>query len=588
MDDYENHKTYILGISCFYHDSAAVLLCDGEVIAAAQEERFTRIKHDESFPSRATDFCLQQAGISVEELDYVIFYDKPLLKFERILQTYIVTWPLSFLSFLKAIPIWLKTKLWIKQTIEKELNYSGPVLFSEHHTSHAASSFFSSVFKEATVITIDGVGEWETTTIGCGNNGNFAIKESIHFPDSLGLLYSALTYYLGFKVNSGEYKVMGLAPYGDPKKYYNQMKKLIKLHEDGSFSLDQKYFSYMHGLKMTSSAFNKLFGGKPRNPETEVTQKEKDIAASLQMVLEEAVLGIVRHAHDKYPSDNLCLAGGVALNCVANEKVLKLGPFTNVYIQPASGDAGGALGAAQYLWHTVLGNAKKNTSSDVYLGPEFSDQEILSTLQDTGVRFNKVEESQTADETAKLLSLDYVIGWFQGRMEFGPRALGNRSIIADARNKQNWQRVNLKIKFRESFRPFAPSVLEGRSIDYFDLDTSSPFMLLTAPVKNGKVPAVTHVDGSARLQTVSREQNKKYYELISAFDNITGCPVIINTSFNVRGEPIVCTPEDAIKCFLNTDMDYLVLGNYLISKKDNLHLVDGGVRDEYLEKFELD
>ena len=567
--DYKKAK-YILGISCFYHDSAATLLKNGEVVAAAQEERFTRKKHDDSFPKNAIDYCLHEAQIKIDDLDYVIFYDKPLLKFERILETFITSWPKSFLSFLKAMPVWLKSKLWIKQIIQKRLNYNGPILFSKHHTSHAASAFYVSPFNEATVVTIDGVGEWETTTIGYGHGSDLSISKCINFPDSLGLFYSALTYYLGFKVNGGEYKAMGLAPYGNPEKYYDKVKKLIQLHDDGSYSLNQKYFAYTYGQTMTNANFDKLFDGKPRKPESPLTQKEKDIAASMQCVLEEAVLNIIKHAYRIHPSDNLCLAGGVALNCVANEKILKNSQFKNVFIQPAAGDAGGALGAALYLWHAILKNPKENEMKNAFLGPSFSNEEIERSLKKMQIPFLKKSQDEIIEIAALLLAKNHVIGWFQGRMEYGPRALGNRSILADPRDKKNWQRVNLKVKFRESFRPFAPSVLEDRSHEYFDGSCPNRFMLITAPVKRPDIPAVTHVNNSARLQTVNRDENKKYYDLIQRFENFTNCPVVINTSFNVRGEPIVCTPTDAIKCFLNTDIDYLFMENYMVSKNSRV------------------
>lgn len=584
----QDADVYLLGISCFYHDSAAVLLKNGIIIAAAQEERFTRIKHDESLPKKAVAYCLKEAGISINDVESIIFYDKPLLKFERIVYSYIHTWPKGLSSFLKAIPLWLKEKLWTKQTIQKELCYNGKILFSEHHYSHAASAYYPSPFDEATVVTVDGVGEWETTTIGYGTGSDLHITEAIHFPDSLGLLYSAVTYYLGFKVNSAEYKVMGLAPYGNAKIYEQPVRRLIQIFDDGSFHLNSKYFAYGYGLHMTSHSFHQLFGGPPRSPTAPLTQKEKDIAASVQLVLEEALLKLVNHAYHVHPSENLCLSGGVALNCVANEKILKQSPFKHLFIQPASGDAGGALGAALYTWHTILKHPKRMELTHVYFGPSYSDEEIEQALKESGLVFTKRDEEDALKETAKRLSENHVIGWFQGRMEFGPRALGNRSILADARRKENWQRVNLKIKFRESFRPFAPSVLENRSSDYFDLDCPSPYMLLTAPVKSSTLPAVTHVDGSARLQTVNRRQNQKYYRLIEEFGRLTGCPVLINTSFNVRGEPIVCSPQNAIECFLHTDMDDLIIGSYIVSKKENDRTVNQKKQQAYLEQFELD
>lgn len=578
----------ILGISFDFHDAAAALLRDGQLMAAAQEERFTRKKHDEGFPVNAIAYCLREAGITIADVDAVVYYEKPILKFDRLLETYIRTWPRGLRSFLKAIPVWMKSKLWVKQTIQKTLNYHGPVFFNEHHLSHAASAFYSSGFDEATVVTIDGVGEWETTTIGHGHGSELVITQSIHFPDSLGLLYSALTYYLGFKVNSAEYKVMGLAPYGNPEPYDVAMRKLIHINPDGSYRLDQRYFAYTHGLTMTNKQFNQLFGGPPRKPESPLTQREKNIAASLQRVLEEAVLAIVDRAYALHPSENLCLAGGVALNCVTNEKILKRSKFKHIFIQPASGDAGSALGCALYFHHAVLKQPRTFTMAQAYWGPMFGDEEVARVLTDRGVMFERLDPVATVDTAARLIANNHVVGWFQGRMEFGPRALGNRSILADPRQKENWQRVNLKIKFRESFRPFAPAIIEERSQEYFDNATPSPYMLLTAQSTTDSIPAVTHVDGSARLQTVSHEQNPRFHDLLTAFDRLTGCPILINTSFNVRGEPIVCTPMDALTCFLNTDMDDLVMGNIHVSKKANRHLVVSTSQQRYLETFVLD
>lgn len=578
----------ILGISCYFHDSAAALLKDGDLVAAAQEERFTREKHDERFPVNAIQYCLKEAWISMDQVDYVVFYEKPIIKFDRLIEMYVRTWPNGWKSFLKAIPIWMKSKLWIKQTIQKELGYNGPILFSEHHLSHAASAFYPSPFQEATVVTIDGVGEWETTTIGYGKGTETTITESIHFPDSLGLLYSALTYYLGFKVNSAEYKVMGLAPYGDPSVYESAMRQLVHIHPNGSYSLDHRYFAYSYGLTMTNNRFNRLFGAPPRQPESPLTQREKDIAASLQKILEEAVLAIIDRAYQKHPCENLCLAGGVALNCVANEKILKRSKFKNFFIQPASGDAGGALGCALYLEHAVLKQPRKFEMKHAYWGPSFTQEEIKNVLDAQKTVYHVYEDGELIENTAQLIADNHVVGWFQGRMEFGPRALGNRSILADARQKENWQRVNLKIKFRESFRPFAPTVLEDKSHLYFDNPTPSPYMLLTAQTKTDEVPAVTHVDKSARLQTINREQNPLYYDLIDAFGKLTGSYVIINTSFNVRGEPIVCTPQDALSCFLHTDIDDLILSNIHLRKSENMHLVDDASRGRYLKTFKLD
>jgi len=579
----------ILGLSFFYHDSAACLVVDGKVVAAAQEERFTRKKHDDSFPINAIKYCLDFENLTIKDINSIVFYDKPILKFERLLRSYIKTWPKGLRSFLMAMQVWIKNKLWIEHKIRKQLNYSGEIYFTEHHYSHAASAYYTSDFDEAVVITMDGVGEWDTTTFGYGKDNKLFLSHNIKFPHSLGLLYSALTYYLGFRVNSAEYKVMGLAPYGNPDVYYDKFRELIDIKEDGSFKLNMKYFSYEYGLTMTNHRFNKLFGGLPRKVESDLTQKEKDIAAALQKITEEIVLKITAYAKRLHPSENLCLAGGVALNCVANGKILKQGLFKNIYIYPASGDAGGAVGAALYFYYDCLKNQKqKRVMGNIYLGPEYSQEEIRDVLEQKKAKYDKLDEQDLLKQTARLIDDNKVIGWFQDRMEFGPRALGNRSIIADARNKENWQRVNLKIKFRESFRPFAPTVLEDKSKEYFDLSCPSPYMLLVAQVKKDNVPAITHVDNSARIQTINRKENRKYYDLINEFYNLSGCPVIINTSFNVRGEPIVRTPEDAFNCFINTDMDYLIMDNYLISKKDNKHLVDQKKLDSYLSEFELD
>lgn len=556
---------YILGISCFYHNSAACLLKDGKIIAAAEEERFTRKKNDSDFPINAARFCLKEAGITGEELDYVGFYDKPILKFERILTTYIDEWPRSYSAFIKAIPVWLKQKLWVHEIIAKELNYEKEVFFAEHHLSHAASSFLVSPFKEAAILTIDGVGEWATTTYGVGRDKDVQLLKEIRFPHSLGLLYSALTYYLGFKVNSAEYKVMGASPYGEPK-YVDKLLELIDIKEDGSFALDMKYFSYHYGLKMINKKFEEFFGQPARSPEGKMEQFHWDMAASLQKVTEEIVLKMVRHIKKETGMDNLCLAGGVALNCVANERILKEGGFKNLFIQPAAGDAGGALGIAFYIWNSILGHDREYVMKANYFGPEYKTEEIKNFLDGKKIPYEICEGDELLDKAARLIVGQKVVGWFNGKMEWGPRALGNRSILADARNKENWQRVNLKIKFRESFRPFAPSVLEDRSKEYFDLDIPSPFMLLTAPVLQNTVPAVTHVNNSARIQTVNRDDNPLYYDLIKKFADLTGCPLIINTSFNVRGEPIVCSPSDAFSCFMNTEMDYLVMYPFVLEK----------------------
>ena len=585
----------ILGISAFYHDSAACLVRNGEIVAAAQEERFTRKKHDYSFPAQAVKYCLKQGGIAAGALDYVCFYDKPFIKFERILETYLTYAPLGIRSFMMAIPLWIKQKLWMKEFIKKQLGFEGAILFPEHHESHAASAFFASPFQKAAFLTIDGVGEWTTTSYGVGENNQISIMEEMHFPHSLGLLYSAFTYYTGFKVNSGEYKVMGLAPYGRPVYKDLILTELMDLKEDGSFKLNMKYFNYCAGLTMTSAKFHRLFGGAPRRPESTVTQRDMDLARSVQEVTEEVMLRIARHIHCRTGQENLCLAGGVALNCVGNGKILREGPFENIWIQPAAGDAGGALGAALFAWYQYLDNERRADGAHDFMrgsfwGPEFTNEDIRLYLQQNEIPGEELSSEELPERVADLIAAEKTIGWFQGRMEFGPRALGARSIIGDARSPRMQETMNLKIKFRESFRPFAPTVLRERVSDYFDLDGESPYMLLVAPVKESirremtaqeqsyfgleqlhvvrsVIPAVTHVDYSARVQTVAEEINPVYYKMIKAFERRYGCPVIINTSFNVRGEPIVCTPEDAYLCFMRTKMDYLVLGNYLLSKE---------------------
>lgn len=561
---------YILGISCFYHDSAACLLKDGKIIAAAQEERFTRKKHDPDFPENAVKFCLNKAGITASDLDYVGFYDKPFVKFERILITYIATFPRSFASFSKSMPVWLKDKLWTKRIIHENIGYEKEILFINHHQSHAASSFLVSPFDEAAILTLDGVGEWATATYGVGRGTKTEIIKEINFPHSLGLLYSAFTYYLGFKVNSAEYKVMGLAPYGKPVYYDLIMKELIDVKDDGSFKCNMKYFAYDYGLTMTNGKFDKLFGAPPREPESKLDQRQMDLAASVQKVTEEVVLRMARYLHSETGLKNLCMAGGVALNCVSNGRVLRESPFENIFVQPAAGDAGGSLGVAKFIYHSLLGNPRGEALKNSFFGPEFSNNEIKSYFDGIKVKYRELSREDLLKKTAMLIHGQNVIGWFQGRMEFGPRALGNRSIIADATNPANKDVVNLKIKFRESFRPFAPSVLAEKSGEYFELDCPSPYMLLVANVRENKriIPAVTHVDHSARVQTVMREENELYYDLISEYEKISGVPVIINTSFNVRGEPVVCTPHDAYMCFMRTNMDYLVVGNYLLDKKD--------------------
>ncbi len=564
-----NSNMNILGISCYYHDSAAALIQDGILIAAAQEERFTRKKNDPDFPINAIHYCLQEAGITINDIDYIGFYDKPLTKFDRILQTSISTWPLSLPSFIKAMPVWLKEKLWVPGAIRDQLNYNGPILFSDHHISHAASAFLVSPFEEAAILTMDGVGEWDTTTYGVGRGTDIQLTKTIHFPHSLGLLYSAFTYYLGFRVNSAEYKVMGLAPYGTPRFYDLIMKNLIDVKPDGSFRLNMDYFIYDRALTMTGKKFEQLFGEPRREQESTLTQFHKDVAASLQKVTDDVVVAMANHIYQETKLPNLCMAGGVALNCVANSKILQRTPFKEIFIQPAASDAGGALGVAFYIYNTVLKNPRTFKMEHAFYGPGFSDDEIQKFLTEHDITAKKLPRAQLIDEVSQIINGENVIGWFQGRMEFGPRALGARSIIADARNKENWQKVNLKIKYRESFRPFAPTVLEERTADYFEFDRPSPYMLLVAQVREDKriVPAITHVDGSARLQTINRASHPEYYDLIQAFEQKTGCPVIINTSFNVRGEPIVCTPVDAFKCFMNTEMDYLVLGSFLLDKK---------------------
>ena len=580
----------ILGISCYYHDSAACLVRGGEVVFAAHEERYTRKKHDEALPKNAIEHALKYAGITIDDVDAIVFYEKPLLKFfDRIIPTYITQWPLGFLTYHRAMHEWMQKKLWIPQNLKKELKYKGPVLFTSHHESHAASAYYASGFPDAAVVTVDGVGEWATTTIGRGKGTELNIVQELHFPHSLGLLYSAITYYIGFKVNSAEYKVMGLAPYGEPK-YMKEMRELIEVREDGSFRMNMKYFNYEVGLRMTGRAIEQLFGQPTRRQEAPLTQFHKDVARSLQEITEEIMLKVCTHAKKLCPSDNLCLAGGVALNCVANGKVLRAGIFKNIFIQPAAGDAGGALGAALAAWHKEYGGERLPKMEHVYLGNAYTQDEIEAYLNAQGLPYEKLGDAELIETTAGLLQGTNVVGWFQGRMEYGPRSLGNRSILADARNKENWQKVNLKIKFRESFRPFAPTVLEEKVSEWFDLDRESPYMLLVAdtrPDKRELIPAVTHVDGSARIQTIRRDQNPRYYDLIKAFEQKTGCPVIINTSFNVRGEPIVESPKDAVNCFLHTHMDILVMGNCLLRKEKMPESVKRDT-EAYLKQFQLD
>ncbi len=585
----------ILGISAFYHDSAACLVKDGEIIAAAQEERFTRKKHDHNFPSNSVNFCLKYGEINSSQIDLIAFYDKPFLKFERLLETYLSYAPIGIKSFIKSMPLWIKEKLWMKDFIQKELQYDGKIIFPEHHLSHAASAFFPSPFSEAAILTMDGVGEWTTTSFGIGTGNEINLLSEIKFPHSLGLLYSAFTYYTGFKVNSGEYKVMGLAPYGEPKYKELILKELIEVKEDGSFKMNMKYFDYCAGLTMTNKRFNKLFGGSPRKPESKLTQRDMDLARSVQDVTEEIVLKMANHVYNETGMKNLCLAGGVALNCVANGRLLRESPFEKIWIQPAAGDAGGALGAALLGWFGYsekprVANEKNDIQKGSFLGPEFSDNEIEDFLLKNNIHFQKKSSKEITSIAADLIAEEKVLGWFRGRMEFGPRALGARSILGDARSSSMQSVMNLKIKFRESFRPFAPSVLIDNVNDYFEMDRESPYMLLVAEVKNNRrikinenntlfgidklnlirsdIPAVTHVDYSARIQTVHKETNPAFYDLLDALNKKYGCAVVINTSFNVRGEPIVCTPEDAFKCFMRTNIDYLIMGNYLIDKKE--------------------
>ena len=588
--------SHILGISAFYHDSAACVLRDGEILAAAQEERFTRKKGDASLPEHAIEYCLQAAGIDASGLDFVGFYDKPLLKFERILETYLGVVPRGLRSFLMAGPLWIKDKLYMDRQLRQALGYDGQILYAEHHESHAASAFYPSPFEESAILTMDGVGEWATASIGVGRGSDVELLKELHWPDSLGLLYSAFTYYTGFKVNSGEYKVMGLAPYGEPKYADTILTELVDLQEDGSFVLNQKYFNYLTGLTMTNGAFDRLFGGPPRRPEGPVTQREMDLAASVQHVCEEIMLRMARTAHRETGLSNLCLAGGVALNCVGNGRILREGPFENIWIQPAAGDAGGALGVAQLIWHRHCSaprnvTAGRDSMRGAYLGPDFSPEQIEEYLQSVGAVYARMERQELLERAAELLASENVVGWFQGRMEFGPRALGARSILGDPRSPAMQEQMNLKIKFRESFRPFAPTVLEDRVSDYFELDRPSPYMLLVAYVNEDRriplmeeqqvlfgieklnvprsdIPAITHVNYSARVQSVSREDNAEYYDLIREFERRTGCGVVVNTSFNVRGEPIVCTPADAYTCFMRTNMDYLVMWPFLLDKKD--------------------
>jgi carbamoyltransferase len=603
----------ILGLSAFYHDSAACLVRDGEIIAAAQEERFTRKKHDASFPKHAVMYCLREGGIVVNELECVAFYEKPFLKFDRILHSYLAYAPAGLKSFLIAIPLWIRERIWMKELIRRELGCDCKVFFPEHHESHAASAFFPSPFPEAAFLTIDGVGEWTTTSYGVGSRNHIQMLAELRFPHSLGLLYSAFTYFTGFKVNSGEYKLMGLAPYGQPKYRDVILRELIDLKDDGSFRLNMKYFNYGVGLTMTNAAFNRLFDRPPRKPESKLTQSDMDLARSIQDVTDEIMLRMARHVRKQTGQRNLCLAGGVALNCVANGHILRERIFDRVWIQPAASDAGGALGAALFAWHQILGKERKaddvhDSQRGSYLGPTYSNDKIRAYLETQKIPFTELTDDELPEKIADLINAQKVIGWFYGRMEFGPRALGARSIIGDPQSPKMQELMNLKIKFRESFRPFAPSVLREKLSDWFELDEESPYMLLVAPVSKNRrreviadeqnlfglqklltirseIPAVTHVDYSARIQTVTDQHQPMFYRMIKKFDERYGCPVIINTSFNVRGEPIVATPEDAFICFMRTNMDYLLLGNFLLEKNEQKPL-DKDI--DWLREFELD
>lgn len=618
-------KTYILGLSAYYHDSAAALICDGEIVAAAQEERFSRKKHDPAFPAQAIKYCMTEAGISYQDLDSVVFYDKPLLKFERLLETYLAYTPNGFTSFLSAMPVWLKEKLFLKKTLKREMIsvFSGndqkleekelpTLLFTEHHQAHAASAFFPSSYDKAAVLCLDGVGEWATTSLWLGDGNKLTPQWEIDFPHSLGLLYSAFTYYTGFRVNSGEYKLMGLAPYGEPKYVDLILDNLIDLKEDGTFRLNMKYFNYATGLTMTNRKFADLFGSPARKPESELSQKEMDIARSIQWVTEEIVLRLGRSVHKETGMDYLCLAGGVALNCVSNGRLLREGPFKGIWIQPAAGDAGGAIGAALSAYYEYLEKPRASRSSDdmqgAYLGPSFSNETIKAYLDKVGASYTELEDDALMPKLADIMEKEQVVGWFQGRMEFGPRSLGARSIIGDARSSKMQTVMNLKIKYRESFRPFAPVVKYDKVSDWFEHQGPSPYMLIVAPVKEDKrnlmnedqeqlfgidklnvprsqIPAVTHVDYSARVQTVHPETNPRFYQLLEAFEEKTTCPVLVNTSFNVRGEPIVNTPEDAYRCFMRTEMDYLVMENILIDKSKQPEWREQG---DWRNEFALD
>ena len=606
----------LLGLNAFFHDSAAAIVIDGVIVAAAQEERFTRIKHDYNFPTKAIEFCLKEAKVTPEMVDAVVFYEKPLLKFERILETYLAFAPKGFSSFLKAMPLWLKQKLFTTKEIDKNFKgqYSNPIYYIKHHEAHAASAFFPSPFEKSAIICIDGVGEWSTTTWGIGENNRIDLKQEIAFPHSVGLLYSAFTYYTGFRVNSGEYKLMGLAPYGEPKYVDLIFDNIVDLKADGSFWLDMSYFNYCQGLTMTSAKFHKLFGGEPRKSETKISKREMDIAASIQVATEKIIQHIADHVYAQTGLENLCLAGGCALNCVSNGKLLQNGPFKNIWIQPAAGDAGGALGAALFGYYQISGNKREvklpDSQSGSYLGSEYSQAEVNSYLDSNNSAYKVYEEEELQKKIAELLAEGKVVGHFNGRCEFGPRALGNRSILGDPRNTQMQRTMNLKIKFRESFRPFAPSCLAEKTSDYFELpaEKDSPYMLLVAPVKKSRckqmteqeeslfgidklniarsdLPSITHVDYSARVQSVTTDTNPRYYGLIREFEKLTGCATVVNTSFNIRGEPIVESPADAYKCFMFTDMDALVLNNTLCLKTEQAELSGA---EEYKKQFKLD
>ena len=605
--------TYILGISAFYHDSAACLVRDGEIVAAAQEERFTRVKHDPDFPARAVAYCLREGGIEAQDLHCVGFYDKPLLTFERLLETHLGTAPLGLRLYWKSMKVWLEKKLWIPHLIQEQLGWDVPVLFGDHHESHAASAFYPSPYREAAIATLDGVGEWTTTSYGYGRGAEIHTLADLKFPHSLGLFYSAFTYFAGFKVNSGEYKLMGLAPYGEPKYVDLMLNEIIDLKDDGSFKLNTRYFNYLSGLTMTSRAMDKLFGGGPRRPETPLTQREMDIARSCQVVTEEVMLRVARTVHRETKLKNLCMAGGVALNCVGNGRILREGPFENIWIQPAAGDAGGALGVALVLWYHHLGHERvADGANDAMraslLGPEYGDEEIHHCIEQQAGVAQKLAADELPVRVAELLAAGKVVGFFQGRMEFGPRALGARSILGDPRSAEMQSLMNRKIKFRESFRPFAPTVLRECVREFFELEADSPYMLQVAPIKaerqipmsegqqrlfgidklnvpRSDMPAVTHVDYSARVQTLRRQDHPRYYDVIRAFQSLTGYPVVVNTSFNVRGEPIVQSPEDAYRCFMRTEMDFLILGSYILDKKDQPQWQE---ERDWQEEFELD